>query len=497
MFDSMIGFPSEVPVEVIRSRGACLTPSGYRRISLLPRTTISVRQYASVFGQGGEIGEDAYSEGSKNVFIRTSDLGIGAFADLANAQGCLELGSGTEPRPGDILIAKDGGSSGLGRTGIYRPDGPGRAYLSAHLLWVRFARSSDRLFTFFFLKSGHFRAFVDSSTPSSSILKHSKHVALDYVVPVRSSFPHCANLSRVSLTLLSIDAEIAKRNSDIDKTIAAYARFNASAIRPDVSKAEIVASKHRFSASLSNQIVDSVNAFARLCPEGSCDLPNVLDIRRGQNLQVSTIGESVYADTLSIHGGQHPYRLVVSRDIGANRVLKGYSYLYNEKSLSCVQEDEFFLSARGELGRVFAHFGDMKHVITNIDSLVLRKKDGSSFIAEMLYLNHLAKIGYLGSIAITGSGANSLTKGHLENIRMPRFPRFVRAKLEAAYRPEGVPADFSPPWQIRRATIKGMGLWQLQVYRRKVMSFIDLYVKELVEGRGELNTAWDTAEFFP
>src|SRR5262249_2606401 len=67
------------------------------------------------------------------------------------------------------------------------------------------------------------------------------------------------------------------------------------------------------------------------------------DVGRGQNLQVSSIGNSVYSDILF----PGMYRLMAPTDMSEFRTVRQFRYLGNKKSLALVKKGDVVFGAEG------------------------------------------------------------------------------------------------------------------------------------------------------
>lgn len=155
-------------------------------------------------------------------------------------------------------------------------------------------------------------------------------------------------------------------------------------------------------------------------------------VKRGQNLQISNIGESYYSER-HIKGF---YRLAVSSNFSEYSTVEKLTYIGNPNNLTKIQQGEIVFSARGaQFGRVIIYPETIENVITNIDSLVISNPDAplyqSIFIA--MFLNRLRWNKHIYKIAITGSGANSLTSYQSDDINFPNFPKDKQKEIALLY----------------------------------------------------------------
>ncbi|MCR5533112.1 MAG: hypothetical protein K6F10_04450 [Paludibacteraceae bacterium] len=156
-----------------------------------------------------------------------------------------------------------------------------------------------------------------------------------------------------------------------------------------------------------------------------------VDISRGQNLQESNIGKSIYDD--NPHKGY--YRLALSKNFTDAQTVVQYQYLGNPRKLKTISMGEIIFSCRGDMGRNLVFCEPIDDIITNIDSVHIAFKGQelykTIFISQIL--GYLRTNEYLKTIAITGSGADSFTKYQFALLNIPNFPDSKQKEIAALY----------------------------------------------------------------
>lgn len=174
-----------------------------------------------------------------------------------------------------------------------------------------------------------------------------------------------------------------------------------------------------------HQIVNYKNGSFKLSEKG-------YSVKRGQNLQISNIGESYYSDK-AIKGF---YRLAVSSNFSEYSTVEKLTYIGNPNNLTKINQGEIVFSARGaQFGRVIIYPENVENVITNIDSLVISNPDAPLFqsIFIAMFLNRLRWNKHIYKVAITGSGANSLTSYQSDDINFPNFSEDKQKEIASLY----------------------------------------------------------------
>ena len=103
--------------------------------------------------------------------------------DLKSVQYCKPNGL-DDLEDGDILVAKDGGSTGLGEVSMYFNLNPNVTdYFSGEGLRLRINHKYNKWYVFAVLKSKYFKEYLDIVTPGGSTLRHSRLLTLEFELP--------------------------------------------------------------------------------------------------------------------------------------------------------------------------------------------------------------------------------------------------------------------------------------------------------------------------
>ncbi|EHK2327163.1 TPA: hypothetical protein I9Z31_000963 [Clostridium perfringens] len=120
----------------------------------------------------------------KYRYIRTGNISqYRILLNLNPVQYCKPRGS-NDLLDGDILVAKDGGSSGLGEVSFYiKTDSDITDYFCGEILRLRVNSEYNKWYILAVLKSKYFKDYLDIVTPGGSTLRHSKLLALNFELP--------------------------------------------------------------------------------------------------------------------------------------------------------------------------------------------------------------------------------------------------------------------------------------------------------------------------
>lgn len=180
---------------------------------------------------GKEIGSEAYMNKSKYRFLKTVNISNSFILDETSVEYCKPEWK-IYPKKYNILIAKDGGGDWLWEACIYPYNNEDNFdCLSAWIIAISIVKA-HRYYVFWFLKSRHFKNYIDLNTAQGSTIRHSKLVALDYNIP----FPTQKNnpnpekveklISLITQNIIDKEEQIQRKNKLIDELIESELREN-------------------------------------------------------------------------------------------------------------------------------------------------------------------------------------------------------------------------------------------------------------------------------
>tara|TARA_B100000674_G_C37948246_1_gene965988 strand:+ start:395 stop:1915 length:1521 start_codon:yes stop_codon:yes gene_type:complete len=414
----------------------------YRRLLLKNSNTMQLKNLLEKKEKvGKEIGSESYMPKSKHRFLKTVNLSNNFVLDETNIEYCKPENK-IFAKKNEILIAKDGGGNGLGETCIYQYDNIDNLdSLSAGIIAIK-VKEEKRNYVFGFLKSQHFKDFVDLNTAQGSTIRHSKLVSLDYQIPfpTKNNNPNPENIEKlVSLIVQNIinkEEQIKAKNKQIDYLIEKELEENQ---KEDSFKyaypriGEIKEKIFRLDSGLHEKQVKEIDFEINNFSLGFFYISDFFNYCRGQNLQVSQIGESFYSDTPK----DNFYRMFTNVEMQNDRTISGYRWLGNKNKLTTLPDNTVMLAADGMIvGRAF-FYDSMDNTITNIHPWIITAKDNNYPIFKRvflcLFLSYLKNIGYLEKIKDKSNGGG-LKKEHLNKwIKIPNFPEQKQQEIAKLY----------------------------------------------------------------
>lgn len=154
-------------------------------------------------------------------------------------------------------------------------------------------------------------------------------------------------------------------------------------------------------------------------------------LSRGQNLQVSNIGESIYSKK---HYNNF-YTLMLPKFLSKYGTIDKVEYLGNPNDLKTLQKGDLIFGAEGfEKGRSIVIIEEQSRVITNIHGITIQqeKQDVNKAIFVKCCLDYLRSKGLIDLYAVGGNGG-SLAQRYWEVIPFPKFDKIKQDEITKLY----------------------------------------------------------------
>jgi len=203
-------------------------------------------------------------------------------------------------------------------------------------------------------------------------------------------------------------------------------------------------------------------------------------LSRGQNLQVSCIGKSIYSDTPK----PNFYRLALPTDFSEYGTISKYKWLGNSRKLRTLQEGDIVFGAEGTF-RVVVFSGAPERTITNIHGIVLRS-DKAGMVKRVFagtWLRYISQWGLIDDIAVGGHGG-SMAQSYWHNILVPKFPEEKQEEIAKLYhnpapKPTTIPTlDGFVEWH--RWWNKELGIWELDSGMKALQSTLEAVQEQII-----------------
>ncbi|NLL28942.1 MAG: restriction endonuclease subunit S [Bacteroidales bacterium] len=441
MSNSYVKTPTAISFSHIVEKDFTLSSSQYMDLVLPNENFLFVRDFLSRPLQrkdlGVEVGSLNYIEKSTHYFLRTKALQQHTFLPEVTSETVLPIMPNSfvkmNLKKGDLIISKD---SNIGEIVILDKDYPN--YMLSGALY-KLPVSEKKYYLFAFVKHNIFREQLDFMVPKGATIRHAKTLFLDCKIPLPNHNIENTIKFVELLTQAIINKEqlIKERHKNIlnfiEQELLSNQKQNQFTFElPTIKEIEKVG---RLDTGMYCFDYKQLNYKIKNYLNGSTQITNLnsgkVSITRGQNLQESNIGKSIYSDKPI----KNFYRLCLSKHFNHYSTVEKFTYIGNPLKLKEIKKGEIIFSCRGDMGRSIIFCEDVTNTITNIDNVHI-EFDGqelykSIFISQ--FLTYLKLKNYITKIAITGSGADSFTIYQFEFLDIPNFPEAKQKEIALLY----------------------------------------------------------------
>jgi len=416
-----------------------LSPSSYRTLSFKNKNVKSIRELLLEEPlRGQEVGSFSYTNKSKFHFIRTKALQSSYFLPVLNDVECAipilpMVFKDFKLHKGDILISKD---ANIGESAYLDDDLP-NFMISGGLVRLRFL-GDIKHYVFAFMKNEFFKSQIDYLVISrGATIRHAKTLWLDALIPFTNQQNKEEIIKYVSLLTKAVirkETEIKKKHEKIMNLIDEELKQNQ---KPD---------KFTYNMPLLRDLEETIRLDAGMFCEDykrkqfmivnyTHGAKNIFDLgfdfKRGQNLQVSQIGRSIYSEEYK----PNFYKLIRPLNLSDYGTVEKYEYLGNPRKLQTLNKGEILFSAEGTIGKLSVFIEVDNKAITNIHGITIFRKNNEDDIESIflgLFLGYLRLIGVLDYISVGGQGG-SLAQKYWEHIKIPNFPKSKKEEIARHY----------------------------------------------------------------
>jgi len=387
---------------------------------------------------GNEVGSINYISKSSKYFVRAKALQSESFLPFITEQTSIpirpQVFTDFDLKEGDILISKD---SNIGEVVILDQDLPNHTISGA---LYKLPIKENKYYLFAFLKHKYFLNQLDLMVPKGSTIRHAKTLFLDCKIP----FPNQKNkndiITYVKLLTKSIinkEKKIRKKHKQILKEIEKELLGNQKDnefeyINPNYKELKKYL---RLDVGLYAKKYKKLKFLVDNYQNGKTNIKDLgFKSKRGQNLQVSCIGKSIYSEQVK----ENFYKLITSADLTDFGTHNEYRYLGNPKKLSPIKHGDIMFSATGQahtsVGKVCTFINPPKKLISNINSFFFYK-DGFNLTENIFiscFFTFLKSKGYFIEIIGRGNGG-SFTEKHFPFVNIPNFPKQKQQEIASLY----------------------------------------------------------------
>ncbi len=427
-----IDVPRQVNIKEVINNRSSFSPSLYKKVILKTKSYKKVKDFLSGnLIKGYEIDSDSYISKSNKFFIRNKSLQpeniLPVFVSDSVVPMLPSVFVGSRLKQGDLVISKD---SNIGETIILDRDYPDHM-LSGGL--YKMPVEKNKYYLLAFLKHNFFRTQLSFLASRGATIKHAKKLFLDCIVPLPSQSSTLNYVEQLVQSIINKEKEIRRKDELIYSLIEKEFLDNQKS--------------NKFTYELPN--IKEMGRHSRIDAGYYCErykkqqfiLTNYknkcgtiydwnFDTMRGQNLQITCIGHSIYSDIPK----DNFYVLVRPTSLSDLGTVAKYEYLGNPVKLSTINEGDIIFSAEGSIGKCVMFDNPKYKMITNIHGIILNKKDHNKIESAFVscVLRYLRKVGILDYLSVGGQGG-SLAQQYWDDVKIPFFPESKQKEIAQLY----------------------------------------------------------------
>lgn len=434
MSNAYVKTPNSISFNSIVEKDYTLSSSQYMDLIIPNENFLFVKSFLERDLQrkdlGVEVGSLNYIGQSTHYFIRTRALQSHSFLPEITSQTALPIMPNSFVKmnleKGDILISKD---SNIGEVVILDKDYP-NFMLSGAI--YKLPLTEKKYYLLAFIKHNIFREQLDFMVPKGATIRHAKTMFLDCKIPMpNNDAENVINFIEV-LTQAIINKEILikERHEAILKAIETELIENQKPNKysfelPRLNELEVVG---RLDTGLYSEIFKRNIFIVHNYKNGFTNIYELgFVMSRGQNLQESNIGQSVYAK----RHYKSFYSLALPTNISDYGTVQKIIFLGNVNKLKILSKGEIIFGAEGTFRSFLVCDGSEKY-ITNIHGITLYNSDFELSIFVKCYMDYMVKKGLIDCVKVGGNGG-SLAQKYWEIIPFPKFDRTKQDEIAKLY----------------------------------------------------------------
>ncbi len=420
---------------------------------------------------GTDVGVSSYLQKSDYYFMRAKALDSNFFIPMPFGEAVVPMNKKNfiqySLKKGDILISKD---SNIGECVFVPKDMP--YYMPCGALY-RLPITENKLYILAMIKSSDFRTQLDKMVPIGATIRHAGKKFLECTIP----FPKNNRQQTIEKVenlvdkIIEIEQLIVEKDMEINDKILKELVSNSDSEQA-TSNSQTYLSEIKKSSRLDAGYYSPIAKWQKKILEtykyGCYTLEQLgFTIKRGQNLQVSNIGKSLYSDTPR----DGYYTVIKPTNFSDYGTVSSYEYLGNKNDLITLNNGDIVFSGEGTVGKCVLFTDAREKWITNIHGIVLHKDKSSLLESAYIscFLRFLKKWGYYEHFTVGGQGG-SLGKNYWDAIVIPNMPNNIKSKIANLYLTSLSEND----------DIKKMGIIQLDKLKKKLTFELSVIINDII-----------------
>lgn len=430
--------PKEITSSEVLGNQVSFSPAQYKRVIIRNPNLITVRDFLSRelkrSDLGIEVGSINYIKQSPKLFFRTKGLQAHSFLPDVTAESLTPVNPKAfvkqNLKEGDLIISKD---SNIGEIIILDQDYPDWM-LSGALYKLPVKRWKYYLLAF--IKHPCFREQLDILVPLSATIRHAKTRFLECQVPLpnQNQDEVIEYIEVLTKAAINKEREIKRKHHLIQEKIETELADNQRPIqfKYEFPSLDDVSAVNRLDTNLFRPYFRQREFLIKNYSNGFQSIRELeFGISRGQNLQITNIGKSIYSNK---HFPNF-YTLMLPKFLSRYGTVDEIEYLGNKNKLKTLNKGDLIFGAEGfEKGRSIIITDESSKTITNIHGITLHHRHGNMLLSIFVkcFLDYLRNTGLVDLYAVGGNGG-SLAMKYWDIIPFPNFSQDKQTEIAKLY----------------------------------------------------------------
>ena len=296
---------------------------------------------------GIEVGSINYIKKSEKIFMKAKALQAFNYLPIINAETSEFIKPSCfvnmELQAGDIILSKD---SNIGEACILDKDYP-NIMLSNAL--YKLPINKNKLYIFSFMKSIYFKKQLDILSPRGATIRHAGKRFLECYIPFPNSNEVISFIECLTKSIIDIEKNIFIKNDKILNYFDNNLKDNCIIEKNNIASLHFSEVKNigRLDVGIFSESYKKINHYIENYKFGYKKFEDLgYEISRGQNLQISNIGKSIY--TKAPRNGDY-YQLILSNSITDYMSFRTEEYLGSKKKLKEIEYGDIIFTCRDAL----------------------------------------------------------------------------------------------------------------------------------------------------
>lgn len=483
-----VDIPQTISSKELLEKDCNLSSSVYKRLLMKNTNYKTLGELLETYQSGKEVGSLAYVEKSPFKFIRTKAINTNLFCLDFSTQGAIEyikpdsykiyFKEFMDLQKGDILFVTGGN---VGEVAFIDKDYTNLIF-SSHI--IKLKTLENPYYIFAMLKHNICKEQVNFS-PTGAI-KGLDTFKVNYLLNCKIPFPNHNKeqtidfIETLTKSIIKKEALIKTRHKEILNLIESELLNNQlpntfTYTYPNIKELQIAG---RLDTGIYCEEFKRIDFLIKNYKNGYKSFDKMkFSVSRGQNLQESCIGKSIYSQIYQ----SHFYSLALPTHFSQYGTINKTIYLGNSNDLKTLKRGEIIFGAEGTFRSIIV-INEIEKFITNIHGITLYKNNLQESIFIKLFMDFLAYKKFIDYIKVGGHGG-SLAQKYWHLIPFPNFPTKLQEQIAKLYHNENakLPDPLSKNFtQDDKEFCQVAGIYELDLSIKQLKTTLNRMIDDII-----------------